>query len=58
VRVGISLYGMWSSKETRVSANSEKRKIILRPALCWKTRIAQIKRLSAGTPVSYGLTEN
>lgn len=57
VRVGISLYGMWSSKETRVSANLEKRKIILKPALCWKTRIAQIKDLPAGTPVSYGLTE-
>lgn len=57
VRVGISLYGMWSSKETRVSANLEKRKVILRPALCWKTRIAQIKNLPSGTPVSYGLTE-
>lgn len=57
VRVGISSYGLWSSKETKVSANSLARKINLQPVLTWKTRIAQIKSLPAGTFVSYGLTE-
>ncbi|MEW6407375.1 MAG: alanine racemase [Patescibacteria group bacterium] len=56
VRVGISMYGLWSSRETRVSANSLRR-INLQPALIWKTKIAQIKELETGTPISYGLTE-
>ncbi|MBU0649450.1 alanine racemase [Patescibacteria group bacterium] len=57
VRVGISQYGMWSSKETYVSANGLKRKIELKPIICWKTIIAQVKELEPGTAVSYGLTE-
>src|SRR3989344_2210431 len=54
-RVGIGLYGLWPSKETRVSA--QKTKLDLQPALTWKTIIAQIKRVGRGTPISYGLTE-
>jgi alanine racemase len=57
VRIGISQYGLWSSKETFVSANGEANKIDLKPALTWKTIIAQVKTIKAGTPVSYGLTE-
>ena len=57
VRVGISQYGMWSSKETFVSANGETAKIELKPVMCWKTRIAQIKAVPAGTGIGYGLTE-
>lgn len=57
VRLGISLYGIWSSKETLVSAKSRTENFILRPALSWKTRVAQIKTIPAGSPVSYGLTE-
>ena len=57
VRLGISTYGLWPSKETFVSAQDKNRKINLEPALTWKTRIAQIKDIKAGTPISYGLTE-
>lgn len=57
VRAGISLYGIWSSKETLVSAGSRSDNLALRPVLSWKTRVAQIKTIPAGTPVSYGLTE-
>ncbi len=57
VRVGISQYGMWSSKETYVSANGETAKIELRPVMTWKTRIAQVKDVAAGTAIGYGLTE-
>lgn len=53
-RIGIGMYGMWPSKETFVSA---KNKLKLKPALTWKTIIAQIKKVKKGTPVSYGLTE-
>lgn len=68
VRLGISMYGLWSSKETFVSArNTSLREsstneaipsnINLQPVLSWKSIIAQIKKIPAGTPVSYGLTE-
>lgn len=55
-RVGISMYGLWPSKETLVSALG-RTQIVLKPALTWKTIIAQIKKIKKGTPVSYGLTE-
>lgn len=57
VRTGIALYGLWPSKETRVSAAASGRSLALKPALAWKTIVAQVKSLRAGTPVSYGLTE-
>lgn len=56
-RSGIALYGLWPSKETKVSAAQKGRSPELRPALAWKTVIAQIKELPEGAPVSYGLTE-
>jgi alanine racemase len=57
VRLGISMYGYWSSPQTFISAQSLKRNINLKPALLWKTRIAQIKNIKAGASVGYGLTE-
>ena len=57
VRLGISLYGLWSSELTELTAKMRKTKLGLEPALTWKTCIAQIKRIPAGTPVGYGLTD-
>jgi len=57
VRVGISLYGLWSSELTRENVKLKGGDLELQPALTWKTRIAQVKTLPAGTPISYGLTE-
>lgn len=57
VRAGISLYGMWSSNETKLVAKQKNINLILKPALTWQTQIVQIKKIPAGTPVSYGLTE-
>ncbi len=57
VRTGIALYGLWPSKETKVSAAQRGKKFALQPALSWKTVIAQVKELPEGAPVSYGLTE-
>ncbi len=57
VRAGISLYGMWPSKETCVSAvllNREKP--VLEPVLTWKTVVAQVKQVAAGEFVGYGRT--
>ena len=57
VRTGISLYGFWSSNETKLVAKQKNVELKLKPAITWKTKIIQIKNLPKGTPVSYGLTE-
>jgi alanine racemase len=55
VRVGISLYGLWPSRETLVSAQSLGRNAIeFKPAMTWKTRIAQIKNVASGAFIGYG----
>ena len=60
VRVGISLYGFWPSPETRQTVqekNGRLKDFSLKTALTWKTRVAQIKSIKAGTSVGYGCTE-
>ncbi len=57
VRLGISMYGLWSSKETLAVAKQKHQELELRPVMTWKTVVAQIKMVKKGTPVSYGLTE-
>jgi alanine racemase len=57
LRNGIGLYGLWPSRETFLSAQSGGGTVPrLRPVLSWKTRIAQIKRLPAGSYIGYGCT--
>lgn len=57
VRLGISAYGLWPSKETLAVARQHKRLLELRPALTWKTVVAQVKNVKRGEAISYGLTE-
>lgn len=57
IRLGIVLYGHWPSREVQVVAKQRKTRMDIQPVLTWKTRIAQVKRVVKGTPVSYGLTE-
>ncbi len=57
VRAGISLYGMWSSNETKLVAKQKNINLTLKPAITWHTQIVQIKKIPAGASVSYGLTE-
>jgi len=48
---------MWPSPETFVSAALTHRdRVVLRPAMTWKTRIAQVKTVPAGEYVGYGRT--
>ena len=47
VRAGIAIYGLWPSLEME-------RKISLIPALTLKARIVQLRKVPAGTPLSYG----
>ena len=67
VRLGISQYGFWSSKETRLSfhnlsesgsdqANGTAAEDVLRPVMTWKARISQVKWIPADAYVGYGCT--
>ena len=56
VRVGFGIYGWWMSLETRVSILAQKRNIVLKPVLTWKSIIAQIKKIDVGESVGYGQT--
>lgn len=58
IRLGIGLYGLWSSKETQAVAQKMHLNIKFKPALTWKAIIAQIKSVPKGTAISYGLTEH
>ena len=50
VRTGISIYGLYPSKET------DRSRIALTPAMTLKTRVVHLKKVPAGYPVSYGST--
>ncbi len=57
VRVGISLYGLWPSNETRLSARAVLGRVPeLRPVLSWRCRSQLTKWLPAGSFVGYGCT--
>ncbi len=50
VRAGISIYGLYPSKEVQTEY------VKLKPALELKSRVTLVKNIKAGTPVSYGGT--
>jgi alanine racemase len=56
VRVGISMYGHWPSRETRLSWILEHggRDVELRPVASWKAHVGQIQRVRKGETVGYG----
>ena len=54
VRIGIGLYGLWPSKETKAAFEG---KIKLEPILSWKTVVGQIRNLPKGSKLGYDLTE-
>jgi alanine racemase len=53
-RVGIGLMGYWPSSETK---RAWERKIILKPALTWRTIISEVKTLGRGAGIGYDLTD-
>jgi len=58
VRLGVSLYGLWSSISIQKDIlRRTSGHIRLQPALTWKTVIAQIKDVPAGTHVGYDCSE-
>ncbi|MCX7945006.1 MAG: alanine racemase [Deltaproteobacteria bacterium] len=57
VRIGISLYGHWPSKETLISANHlniEKPNLL--PVMSLRTKIIQIKNVRSSEYIGYGCT--
>ena len=58
VRVGISLYGHWPSRETYLSWLQAHGRdgVRLEPALTWRCRVGQLKEVGRGEPIGYGLT--
>jgi len=56
VRAGISLYGLWPSKETKISVSLKGAKLSLTSALSWKSTVATVKKVSSGESVGYGRT--
>lgn len=53
VRDGIALYGLWPDHELRLAVQRG-RAFELRPALSWRTTIAQVKDVPNGATVGYG----
>jgi alanine racemase len=57
VRVGIAMYGLWPSAETRLSARVVLGSVpTLEPVLSWKAPSQVVKWLPAGSFVGYGCT--
>jgi len=57
LRVGISLYGLWPSSETRLSARLVLGHVpALQPVLAWRAPSQVVKWLPAGSYVGYGCT--
>ncbi len=57
VRLGISMYGLWPSRETLVSYkinHSQNDKDVLQPILSWKARVGQVKNVPANQFIGYG----
>jgi len=52
VRIGIALYGLWPSPQTRVAMNGAK--FDLQPALSMHSTLAAVRDVEAGTPIGYG----
>jgi len=57
-RVGISMYGHWPSRETRLSWSMEHQGdgVNLQPVLTWKTLVGQLQHVARDESVGYGRT--
>ncbi|PJZ70783.1 alanine racemase [Leptospira perolatii] len=57
VRIGISLYGLWPSLQTRLSLHlTGKTDFQLEPVMSWKAKVVHIRNLHADSFVGYGST--
>lgn len=57
VRIGIGLYGLWPSHETKLSFYKEHNYVPdLQPILGWQSRIIHLKKMDKGEYIGYGCT--
>lgn len=58
VRAGIALYGLWPSRETRLSLLSQAGALPeLQPALRWEVDLVHVHTIPAGASIGYGCTQ-
>ncbi|HOD40630.1 MAG TPA: alanine racemase [Candidatus Wallbacteria bacterium] len=58
IRLGIGLYGLWPSKETKISAYERKiGDFNLAPVMKWKSIVAQVKSVEANSYIGYGCSD-
>jgi len=55
-RVGIGIYGLWPSEYVKKETQKKEPSFILKPCLAWKTRIIEVKKISAQSFVGYNRT--
>lgn len=57
VRIGIGLYGLWPSQETKLSRYKIDNKVLeLQPVMSWYTKIIHLKEMPKGSYIGYGCT--
>jgi alanine racemase len=57
VRIGISAYGYWPSKQTHaLFLEKNQDKVVFKPVLSWHAKVAQVKVIQKGSAIGYGLT--
>ena len=54
VRIGVGLFGIWPSLETK---GCYCKKMLLKPALSWRTVVSEIKKVKKGESIGYDYTE-
>ncbi|MDP3965114.1 MAG: alanine racemase [bacterium] len=54
LRIGIGLYGLWPSIETKKLYEKKFNHFTLQPVLSWHTRVIQIKQVPKNTFIGYG----
>ncbi|MGB7958196.1 MAG: alanine racemase [Minisyncoccia bacterium] len=57
VRIGIPLHGLWGRPSTVELINKNLADNALRPIMAWKTKVVNVKKISANTSVGYGRSE-
>lgn len=55
-RVGIGAYGLWPSADNKKLTQEQNSLFSLNPILTWKTKIVQLKDISAGSYIGYNRT--